>query len=430
MADDMESQELEFDAAGRLTDASAEDRLSAATRAGRTELFLFAHGWNNTPDDARKRFERFFETVRDALPKPTRAKVATVGVIWPSIRWPDETDPSESPGGSASLSAGTPSTDDLISILSSTFPAGDQQIALQRLGELLRVQPRDPDALREFQTQLAVLAGAPEATAAEEDHNDESLFTEDPEDVFGAFADVSPTAAATGGGAEAGSAWKRIWHGAREAMRVASYYNMRKRAGTIGEHGLSGVLTRLAANAQVRAHLIGHSFGARLVSFSLLGLPETAEGAASPVKSVLLLQGAFSHYAFADTLSFQPSGGALAGMQRRVDGPLVVTHTKSDLALADFYPKASLLRGQDSAARHDLLTRWAAMGHDGAQEVEAAEAKVGPIGTPYPFTPGQFLNLNCNNLITQGPWPFGSHSDIIHPELGWIAAAAAGLITT
>jgi hypothetical protein len=46
----------------------------------------------------------------------------------------------------------------------------------------------------------------------------------------------------------------------------------------------------------VRVDLIGHSFGARLVSFTLSGISESA---ASPVASLLLLQGAFSHWSFA-----------------------------------------------------------------------------------------------------------------------------------
>ena len=41
-----------------------------------------------------------------------------------------------------------------------------------------------------------------------------------------------------------------------------------------------------------------------------------------------------------------------------------------------------------------------------------------------PFAPGEFLNLDCNELVKDGPPPFGSHSDIIHAELGWVATAA------
>jgi hypothetical protein len=49
-----------------------------------------------------------------------------------------------------------------------------------------------------------------------------------------------------------------------------------------------------AADAGIRVHLMGHSFGARLVAYSLSGLPQSAAGANSPVTTLLLIQGAFS----------------------------------------------------------------------------------------------------------------------------------------
>jgi len=51
-------------------------------------------------------------------------------------------------------------------------------------------------------------------------------------------------------------------------------------------------------------HLIGHSFGARLVSFALSGVGAPA---ASPVASLLLLQGAFSHWSFAHAQDTPPA---------------------------------------------------------------------------------------------------------------------------
>ena len=51
-----------------------------------------------------------------------------------------------------------------------------------------------------------------------------------------------------------------------------------------------------AASSTRRVHLIGHSFGARLVSFALAGIDSPQR---SPVASLLLVQGAFSHWSFA-----------------------------------------------------------------------------------------------------------------------------------
>jgi hypothetical protein len=315
---------------------------------------------------------------------------------------------------------------DVFRVLRRVFPSDAEQEALGRLETLLAERPRDPDALRVFQEQLAVLAAGPDAAAAVEDQPEEALLTDDPEPLFASFADLSPSNT-EGGAAALSDPWKRVWNGAREAMRAASYYTMKKRAGIVGRDGLGPLLGGLSGSQDVSVHLIGHSFGARLVSFSLTGLPGGAAGSTSAVKSMFLVQGAFSHFAFARTLPFHKEGGALAGQQQRVDGPIVVTHSKRDLALADLYPRASLIRGQNTAAKNNLLYRWGAMGWDGAQEVAAVRAGVGPVGTTYAFSPGEFLNLDCNKLIKDGHGPSGAHSDIIHPELGWAAVAAAGL---
>jgi pimeloyl-ACP methyl ester carboxylesterase len=176
----------------------------------------------------------------------------------------------------------------------------------------------------------------------------------------------------------------------------------------------------------VRVHLLGHSFGARVVAYALAGLP--ADGGPSPVKTVFLLQGAFSHFTFAASLPQDPArSGGLAGMQTRVDGPLLVSHSVHDLAVGQLYPLASMASQDDAAAFGDALYRWGAMGHDGAQTVQAADCVLGPVSQAYPFAPGAVVNLNGDNVITVGSPPGGAHGDINHPQLAWATLAAAGI---
>ncbi|MYV68886.1 serine-threonine protein kinase, partial [Streptomyces sp. SID2131] len=74
------------------------------------------------------------------------------------------------------------------------------------------------------------------------------------------------------------------------------------------------------------------------VAHALRGLPAGAR----PVASVTLLQGAFSHYAFAARLPHAPEqSGALRDLQHRIRGPLVVCHSRHDTALGTLYPLAS-----------------------------------------------------------------------------------------
>ena len=107
---------------------------------------------------------------------------------------------------------------------------------------------------------------------------------------------------------------------------------MKNRAGVVGQKGLGPAIDRLADEfPNLRIHLIGHSFGARVVSFALAGMDKSAP---SPVKSVTLLQGAYSRFAFGDALPFRAGAGMLAGRLSRIDGPLTVCFSSHDRALA------------------------------------------------------------------------------------------------
>jgi hypothetical protein len=357
-----------------------------------------------------------------------------LGVVWPAKRWADEPEPTAAGGGGAAglddaaAAAAAPDDPALVEDLKDAFPGEERERVMDDLARLLAERPEDAAALARFQTLMRELAGEPDAARAEEDQGELALVEDDPEAVFGRFADAVPGGAG-GGAAGLGDAFGRLWDGAREALRQLTYFEMKKRAGVVGKDGLGPLLGRLGAAApDLRVHLLGHSFGARLVSFALAGLPD---GGATPVRSLYLLQGAFSHFAFADALPTDPGrGGALKGAAARVGGPLVASFSVHDLAVGKLYPLASLSSREDAAAVDDLLFRWGGIGHDGAQAVQATEAELGPVGAGYPFQPGRFLNLNANAIVNRGGPPAGAHSDIFHPELVWAGLAAAGLVST
>jgi hypothetical protein len=221
--------------------------------------------------------------------------------------------------------------------------------------------------------------------------------------------------------------WNSLWNGAKEAARVATYWQMKKRAGVVGFNGLGPLLNQLhGVRPSLRVHLLGHSFGARLVAFALAKLPA---GPASPVKSMTLIQGAFSHFAFTRILPHDLSrGGVLAGYDNRVDGPILVTHSVHDYAVGQFYPMASWTTNDDAAAFADPLFRYRGFGDDGAQAVRIAPPEqVHEAGVRYRLLPGTFLNLNCDEVIKKIAFPSGAHGDIIHDEIAWAVFSAAGL---
>jgi hypothetical protein len=427
--------ELSFDERGRPDRAEADTLLAEVPAQDVTDLLVFTHGWNNDRAQARRLYQAWLGQVPGLLARPGAAtgaaRVASVGVVWPAKRWADEPEPTAAGGGGAAglaaPAAAAPPDPALVEDLKDAFPGAERQRALEGLSRLLAERPEDGAALARFQALMGELAGAPDAARAEEDQGELALVEDDPGAVFGRFADAVPRGGEGGAAAGIGDTFGRLWDGAKEALRQLTYFEMKKRAGVVGKDGLGPLVGRLAAASPgLRVHLVGHSFGARLVSFALAGLPEPD---ASPVRALYLLQGAFSHFAFADALPDDPGrGGALKGMAARVGGPLVASYSVHDLAVGRFYPLASMSSRDDAAAVEDQLFRWGGIGHDGAQAVQAAELDLGPVGTAYPFQPGRFLNLNANAIVNQGQPPSGAHSDIFHPELVWAGLAAAGLV--
>jgi hypothetical protein len=430
----MDHWEFGFDEHGRANQDEVGKLLGELPGRDLTDLFVFAHGWNNDRRQARRLYDLYFGQVPGLLSRggAQGVKAGWLGVVWPSKRWADEPEPTAATagGGAAGLGdgAGAPVPSDplLVEDLKDVFEGDERRAALDELARLLEERPEDPAALARFQALMAELATEPDASPAGEDQGELALLEDDPEEVFGRFADAVPQTG-EGGAAGIGDTFGRLWNGAKEALRQLTYFEMKKRAGVVGKEGLGPLLGRIhQADPDVRIHLIGHSFGARLVSFALAGLPDGD----SPVKSLYLLQGAFSHFAFADALPMDRSrGGALKGMAARVDGPLVASFTVHDTAVGKLYPLASLSSRDDAAGLEDRLYRWGGIGHDGAQAVDATVAGLGPVGTGYPFQRGRFVNLDGNAIVNRGGPPAGAHSDIFHPELVWAGLAAAGLVT-
>jgi hypothetical protein len=214
-------------------------------------------------------------------------------------------------------------------------------------------------------------------------------------------------------------------------LRTLSYYEMKNRAGVVGRNGLGPLLGGLPGQAghALRVHLMGHSFGGRLVSFSLSGLPGSMTGAASPVKSLMLVQGAFSHFTFAQPMPIDATrNGALASYRNRVDGPMLATFTAADRAVGWWYPMASALKHEDSQSASDLDYRWGGMGHDGYQQNGISTSVLAQPRQAYGFAAGTFYRLDSNAVIKADQSPIsGAHSDIQHPEVAWAAISAAGL---
>ncbi|MFJ4789464.1 serine-threonine protein kinase [Streptomyces sp. NPDC088794] len=423
--------ELTFDADGDVDAAERDRLLTEVSRRGVKDLVVFAHGWNNDRSTATALYHQFLAPCRELAPK---AKIGYVGVVWPSMRFCDEPIPDfpKSVVATEAEAAPGPALDkDTRRALLEAFPG--RTTVVEQIARMLDGRP-GPE-LDEFGRLVRLLVeAAPDGpqplfaadTLAEDGPRSEpALLAEDPAALCDEFAQALTTLQP--GGEHAGFALPNPWEGAKELLRQGTYYAMKRRAGTVGERGLGPVIGQLAKAApKVRVHLVGHSFGGRLVSFALRGLPDGVR----TVKSVTLLQGAFSHYAFAARLPQDPhKGGVLHGRQNRIDGPLVCCYSRFDQALSTMYPLASRAARENNAFAGVDLGRtlgpeWGAMGHDGVQGVPGTQQLDLAGALRGPLAASGCVNVDAAAVVRRGGPPAGAHSDIVHPELVRLVLAA------
>lgn len=395
-------REITFDKDGDGPPGQASE-LAALARRGVGDLVVFAHGWNNSPSGATRLCSDFFAPFPGLLAPGVEAGYA--GLIWPSMMFTDEP---------------VPDFRALVTVLPEKEPV------IGRLTELLDAAPAEEAAFAEFGALLRELTDVDTESVAFGEAVPEFLLA-DPVEVCALFTGALEGADPTAGGVPPegfGEGLKRYWKGAKEALRQATYYVMKKRAGRVGEHGLGALLGEVARGAPgLRVHLVGHSMGARLVAYALRGLPAGAR----PVASVTLLQGAFSHYAFAARLPHDSGrAGSLRDLQQRVRGPVVACYSRHDTALGVMYPLASRLANDSESLAGDAVAllgaddpRWGAIGHDGVQAVPGTVrrslAEVLREGMPG----SGCVSVDAAEVVL-------SHSDIRHQELARVVVSAAG----
>ena len=218
-----------------------------------------------------------------------------------------------------------------------------------------------------------------------------------------------------------------ITSGANSLANLTTYYIMKERAGTVGTTGvLQTILKIQAARPLLRLHLIGHSFGGRLVTAAANALP-----AANTIETMLLLEAAYSHYGLARDWDGAGHDGAFRSVVSapKIKGNILITHSVNDTAVGLAYPLASSLMGQVAA---NLLVdvaseavggpedEFGGMGRNGAQATpEAFDDTLESIGFVYePLAAGKTIR----NLNGDGPLPkptIANHGDVAKPEIAW-----------
>ena len=414
-------------AAGAVTDA-----------AGATDVFLFSHGWNNDWAAAIGRYNDFlhqYSAVRaEQWEPPTRPyKPVLVGVFWPSEalvapadQAPDiAADTGLTPQQLADAAAAQAARDALARLL----PPADRErfyALADRPGGLSDAEADELTALL-----APLLAGPPDefggSGAAPTPKDLRALWEQLP------AADGGPVSTATGGfiddGAPADPAATPEAAGfldtlkktvakldPRELVRVATVLLMKDRAGRVGGRGVADLLRRLVdASPEVRVHLVGHSYGGKVVLSALCA----GSAPSRPVDSVLLLEPALSALCFATNVDGSGRPGGYRAALERTRQPILTTFSSHDVPLTKFFHLAVRRPsdlGEAVIAGTPLPSKYAALGGFGPYGCDADSVVVQPTGPPEDYPLGGPKRI----VAIQGDTIISGHGAVTSPATAWM----------
>lgn len=359
---------LPFDKRGICEAPATRTRLLEEVATGRyTDIFLFSHGWNNDWPGAVRSYRRFIDgfmamVQARQLTLPTPFRPLLVGIHWPSaaLTFGDEEAPAMAAETGEGRDLAIAAETDRLRDLAEALPAADAA----RFYALLQ-QPR----LTAPEAQEVVQLAAPLYTATDEEVADAaalnaaniaaawSALAEPGGRPFDEFGIAGGGIAGPGAAADIGMSFDP-----RLIVRGLTVYQMKDRAGAVGAHGVGPLLRDLLTVSTARVHGAGHSYGCRVL-LSAICFGETWP---RPLHSLLLMQGALSHLAFAADVTGQERPGGYRRALDRVFLPILCTFSQRDAALHRFF-HLILRRDRDLgemkiAAAGEPPSRYAALG--------------------------------------------------------------------
>lgn len=420
---------IPFDKEGNCVGPKTRDHLLAAS-SGYSDIFFFSHGWNNDWTVATDRYKSFIEGYQQqrkalGLAVNDNYKPLLVGIFWPSqaLAWLEsETGPKFAAFSPTAAIADGAAAEGLVSDIAQGIPSERKA----RFYELAQSDGLSQDEAQELTQMLAGLNAPDDEGSALAPPNASDLLkaaqsyqaadpSEEPDyDETGATtaADVQNLTAAGGLGKL----------DPRNILKPFTVWQMKDRAGVVGSRGVSSLLADLLAKSQARIHLLGHSYGCKVVMNALSAIPENKM--VRQVHSATLLQAAFSQYAFATQLPDDATKqGGFHKSLARVKGPILATFSANDVALSQQFHLA-LRRKSDigelqAAAAGEPVSKYGALGGFGPQPSLAPPQLILDPGVAYQFgAGGRVLGIQATRKIS-------GHGDISNPATWWLAYNAA-----
>lgn len=444
---------LQFDKHGACTSPAARTALLQRVLTTRpTDILLFAHGWNEGFGSAvgmAAEMMRQLEALCAQHPPQRRFDPLFVGLLWPSIWLASDSGPAIASGGAAV------GVEEVLSVLAQQVAVAGGAAGLARIYTLLAAPAIDDSDAAELARLIAPAFGlmvdeaaalpgrdtvaddvlrmmrAMEAAWLGSAHAPASA-TAPSDDIDDFSRPAGPAAAPDGstrGAARLAGGGGRI--NPRVALRLFSLFQMKDRAGTVGNRGVAALLRDVLAisppadaAAPPRVHGIGHSFGCKVLLSAAC-----AEPLARPLASLLLLQPAVSHLCFADVVpgTGQPGGYREALSETRVLPPIVSTYSRNDRPLhdafhlavrrADDLGEAQIAADTESTDAGPPPSRFSALGGYGPRRagqllVDPLPAAGTPLVLPKPVPPIVAFDGSAGAI--------NGHGDVVNPAAAWL----------
>jgi pimeloyl-ACP methyl ester carboxylesterase len=412
---------IPFDKDGVCTGPlTARNLVETVTDQRPTDVFLFSHGWNNDWQAATSRYDEFitgFARMRAEHPLDREFRPALVGVIWPStaLVMPWERGPQI---------LGVDRDDDAVAEERAEIAEVAAIVPEEERARFYELAQRPADLTDQEAAEFAGLVvgafgGDDELGLVEADAESvlevwQSLPGRPASDgTLPDLSDIGLPGATPAERPDAAAAGLLQALDPRGLVRLATVLLMKDRAGRVGGRGVADLLEDLLSAGDAHVHLVGHSYGAKVVLSALVAKPHSRQ-----VESVLLLQPAVSNLCFASDADGAGRAGGYRPALERTRQPVMTTYSKHDFPLTKVFHWA-VRRPSDlgEAVIAGAPNRYAALGGFGPGGIEGEVSKVLATLPPQNYAmpePGKrVIAVEASNVIK-------GHGEVQVPGTFWM----------